>query len=268
MKKIIVIYLSSKYVDAKFLSKFVYKYKKHKSGYRHKLIICFKNLLEDELKKRLKKLKNIKCEIFIDPSNKNDHEWGSIKRICEINKKKYIFFLNDYSYPVCNNWLKIITGKIKFNRIIGCSASNSSHLSNAFYRHKNDSYLSAIITILKYLIFVPRFPNPHIRTNGFLIHAKNYLEFIQNKKIDSKFESSLLESGNNSFTNYFIKKGFEVVVVNNKNKIFYKDEWKSSETFSFRNQSGIIISDNQIRKYFKLDKKNKLKNSYKCWGVL
>ena len=81
-------------------------------------------------------------------------------------------------------------------------------------------------------------------------------------KTHQKWVSDLL------FTNYFIKKGFEVVVVNNKNKIFYKDEWKSSETFSFRNQSGIIISDNQIRKYFKLDKKNKLKNSYKCWGVL
>ena len=132
MKKIIVVYLSSKYVDSKFLSKFVYKYKRLKSGYRHKLIICFKNLLEDELKKRLKKLKNIKCEIFVDPSNENDHEWGSIKRICEKNKKDYIFFLNDYTYPVCNNWLKIIAGKVKFNRIIGCSASNSSHLSNSF----------------------------------------------------------------------------------------------------------------------------------------
>jgi hypothetical protein len=266
MKKIIVTYLSSKYVEAKLLSKFIYNYKRFKSGYNHKLIICFKNLTDEELKKRLKRLKNIKCEIFIDPSNKNDHEWGSLKRICEKNKNNYFFFLNDYTYPVCNNWLKMISGIIKFNRIIGCSASNSSHFSNAFYRHKNDNYFLAILKLLKYFFFFPKFPNPHIRATGFLIHAKNYLKFIQNKSIKTKFQSLLLESGKKSLTNYFIKKNYELIVVNNKGKIFYKNEWKLSETFSYKNQSGVIMSDNKIRKYSLLNKRLKLKDSHKCWG--
>jgi len=263
--KILVTYLSSCYTESKNFNNFLRYYEKYKAGIKHDLIVCFKNLTTIQLKKRIILLKK-KYKYFVDPETKNDYEWGSLKRICEKYKNKYIFFLNDHSYPVCKNWLKIISNKIKTNRIIACSASNSSHFNNAFYRHKNDSYLSAFIKILKYLIFVPQFPNPHIRTTGFLIHAKNYLEFIQNKKFHNKFESLLIESGKNSFTNYFIKKGFEIVVVNNKNKIFYKDEWKSSETFSFRNQSGFIISDNQIRKYSKLDKKNRQKNSYKCWG--
>ena len=62
------------------------------------------------------------------------------------------------------------------------------------------------------------------------------------------------------------KKKYDVIVINNKGKIFYKHEWKLSETFSYKDQSAIIISDNKIRKYAILNKRLKLKNSYKCWG--
>ena len=263
--KILVMYLSSAYVKSTALNNFLKFYKKNKPGIKHELIICFKNLNIIELKKRIKKLNN-KYKYFVDPENKNDHEWGSIKRICENYKNYYIFFLNDHSFPVCKNWLKIIAAKIKFKRVIGCSASNSSHFSNSFYRHENDGYFFATFKLLKYLFFIPKFPNPHIRSTGFLVHAKNYLQFFQDKSIQNKFQSLLLESGKNSFTNFFLKKKYDVIVINNKGKIFYKHEWKLSETFSYKDQSAIIISDNKIRKYAILNKRLKLKNSYKCWG--
>lgn len=263
--KILVIYLSSGYVKSKALNIFLKFYKKYRPGIKHELIICFKNLHKLELKKRVKMLNN-KCKYFVDPENKNDHEWGSVKRICEKYQNYYILFLNDHSFPICKNWLKIIASKIKFKRVIGCSASNSSHLSNSFYRHKNDNYFLAIFKLLRYFFFIPKFPNPHIRATGFLLHAKNYLQFIRGRSTQSKFKSLLLESGRDSFTNFFLKKKYDVIVINNKGKIFYKDEWKLSETFSYKDQSGSIIMDNKIKKYSTLSHKLKLKESYKCWG--
>jgi hypothetical protein len=92
------------------------------------------------------------------------------------------------------------------------------------------------------------------------------LAFIQNRSTKTKFQSLLHESGKKSLTNYFIKKKFDVIVINNKGKIFHKNEWKLSKTFSYKDQSGAIMSDNKTRLYAALNKKLKLKNFYKCWG--
>ena len=44
MKKIIVAYLSSGFVEIKSLKKFLQNYKKFSPGYHHEIIICFKKL--------------------------------------------------------------------------------------------------------------------------------------------------------------------------------------------------------------------------------
>jgi hypothetical protein len=44
MKKITVLYLSTKYTKTTNLKNFTLNYKKFKSGINHQLVICFKNL--------------------------------------------------------------------------------------------------------------------------------------------------------------------------------------------------------------------------------
>ena len=91
--EIIIIYLSTKYSKICDLNRFLRFYKKFKAGSKHKLIICFKQLSKKELTRRLRLIKKI--DYFIDPANVNDHEWGTLKRICQIYNKSYIFFMND-----------------------------------------------------------------------------------------------------------------------------------------------------------------------------
>ena len=120
MKKVIIAYLSSGFVDTKSIKKFLLNFKKNKPGYPHELIICFKLLKKSEKIKRKKLIKNYK--FFDDKEKINDHEWGTLKRLCELNKNKKIFWMNDHSYPVSKNWLKKIMKndkKKKFFRNIG-----------------------------------------------------------------------------------------------------------------------------------------------------
>ena len=266
MRKITALYLSTNYTKIINLKNFILNYKKFKSGIKHQLVICFKNLDSKELNKRKKLLKKVEYVEYIDPSQKNDHEWGSIARASHKFNPSIFFYINDYSYPIKNNWLKIIASKYKKKRIIGCSASFSSWASNSYYRNHGDNYLTYLYKYLYFNIFIPKFPNPNLRANGLLFHTSDYIKFINGKTIDSKKKSLLLESGYKSFTNYFEKKNYEILVVNSDGKLFKKKEWKNSNTFAFKNQEKLIISDKDTRNYAKLNSKSKSKKQITVWG--
>lgn len=263
-KKIIVIYLSTKYSKIDDLKNFIKFYKKYKSGADHKLLICFKQHSNFELKKRLKVIGNLRY--FVDPIKTNDQEWGSLKRICEIFTNNYIFFINDYSYPITNNWLKYFDKFKKDKMIIGCTASKSSHFKNSFYRNSNDNYFKACLKILYFFFKIPKFPNPHLRVNAFFIKAKDYLIFIKNKRFNNKLQSLILESGYDGFTNFFLRKRYKVKVLNRFGVLYDLEKANLSKTFASDNQEGLIISDKQTRIYDKSNLKNKLKRNKQSWG--
>ena len=264
MNKVIIAYLISGFVDTKPLKRFLHNFKKNKPGYPHELFICFKLLKKSERKEREKLLKNYK--IFYDKEQINDHEWGTLKRLCMSKKNRKIFWMNDHSYPVKKNWLKKIMNYDNKNIFIGTSGSFSSHFSNSFYRHKNDSYLKAILKIIFFLFSVPIFPNPHIRTTGFLINSNDFIEFMKLKWVRTKLQSFLIESGNYSLTNFFKRKNYDIFVVNKDGKKFNLSSMKKSCTFAYRNQNKFLISDNQIRAYLKLSAKQKIKRTEQVWG--
>ena len=262
--KIIVIYLSSKYSKISDLKKFIKSYKRFKAGSRHKLVICFKQLSKKELTKRISLLKKI--DYFIDPVDINDHEWGSLKRICQLYFENHIFFMNDYSYPITSNWLKYFNKYKKNKMIIGCTASKSSNFDNSFYRNYKDNYFKAFFKIFYFFFKIPSFPNPHIRSTAFLIKAKDFLEFIENKNISYKIQSIALESGYSGLTNFFKKKGYKIKILNRFGNLFDLEDGFFSKTFASYNQEGLIISDNQTRMYDKLSFNKKEKKRKQCWG--
>ncbi len=266
MKKIIVLYLSTKYSNIKNLKNFILNYKKFKSGLNHRLIVCFKNLNSLELKVRKKFLKKLKYEEYIDPSIENDHEWASIKRVSQKFHPNIIFYMNDTSYPIKNNWLKIISSKFKSKRIIGCSASMSSWATNSYFRRLGDNFFVYFYKYIYFNLFVPKFPNPHLRFNGLLFHSSDYLKFIKDKKVKKRIKAYILESGYQGFTNYFKSKKYEIFVVNSDGKLFSEKDWKSSNTYAFKNQDKLIISDHNTRDYLKLNIFKKRKKQKIVWG--
>ena len=266
MKKLIVLYLSSAYTNIENLNNFIKYYKKFRPGIKHDLIICFKNLSLKELKRRKKILRKIKYKEFVDPSLKNDHEWGSIGRVSEKYNPSVIFYMNDYSYPVKKNWLRIIASKFKKKRIIGCSGSMSSWANNSYFRNYKDDYFTYFYKYFYFNLFIPRFPNPHLRANGLLFHSSDYISFIKNRKIATKKNSLILESGYKSFTNFFKKINYEILVVNSDGKLFDEKKWKNSNTFAFKKQEKLLISDKDTRDYLNLNSKLKKKKQIMHWG--
>ena len=139
--KIIICYLCSPYAKVNAIKNFVKFYKKYKSGIKHNLIICFKNLEEKKIKFiQDKYLSSLKYIPFIDPETKNDFDFGSNLRVAKKYPKTKMLFLNSESYPIVNKWLYKINHKFKKKTIIASSGSYQSLSSNAFFRTKGDNY--------------------------------------------------------------------------------------------------------------------------------
>mgnify|MGYP001178850163 CR=1 FL=1 len=265
-KKVIIAYLCSPYEPKKNFGKFINYYRKYKAGVSHRLIICYKNLNIKEINYRRKKIKKIRHEEFIDPEKKNDFDFGTYKRIAERYKHNLLFFMNGHAYPLKKNWLRYYSSNYRPKRIIVSCASFESISSKSIYRHYLDNYFEFFYKIIKYHILFPVFPNPHFQTNNFLILGNDFLKYNFIKNLDSKEKAWRIESGKNSLYYFFKKRNFKILVVNSDNKLFSEKNWIESHTYAIGNQSKKIMSDNHVRKYSMMNKKQKLKKRFVVWG--
>ena len=261
----LVCYLFTKFDELNSIKEFVKHYKKHPSGSKHTLLICYKLLDIKNIISLRKILGKIKYKEFIDPVMINDYDFGSYSRIAKLYPVSKIFFLNSHSYPIKNYWLKILLTHYKSKTFIGTSASNESLLTSLKFK-KIHKIISFLIKFFKFKKRFKPFPNPHIRTSSFLIKGADFISFIKNKKIICKEDAWFMESGLGGLTNYFKKKNYNVFVINSDGLKFTESNWKLSETYNYLNQSKSLISDKHTKKYLKLSNQKQLFASYNSWG--
>jgi len=267
MKDILVVYLISTYDKREYLVDFLNHYINFKSGAKHELLICFKNFKTDDKIFKYKKLKLVNYIKYLDNNNFNDFDWGSYKRIAKKYKDKIIFFMNCHSYPIKNKWLSYFVNNYEENTLLGPAGSfesmvNSS-LNGVHTKNKFKSYLYALSNFL----YFPLFPNPHIRSNCFMISSKNFLNLNLNIKFkNKKIGTWINESGRKGMTNFFKKKKFKFFVINSDGKKFEDTEWSLSQTYACDNQSKLIISDKFSRNFEKAELKEKEKIKKYVWG--
>tara|TARA_B100001027_G_scaffold140424_1_gene97652 strand:- start:214 stop:1011 length:798 start_codon:yes stop_codon:yes gene_type:complete len=263
-KKILVSYLFTKFDREEYINAFKKNYLRFSSGYDHDLLICFKMIDEKKIEYIKKNLDDLNYISFVDYVLKNDYDFGSYKRIAEKYPDRDIFFLNSHSFPVCNDWLNKL---MKFKddiTLIGTSASNES-LIDSLVLKKKYKILPYLIKKLIYNKYFKRFPNPHIRTSSFLINSQIFLDYMADKKINTKLDVWKLESGIGSLTNYFKDKNYNIYVINSDGNKFEEKDWKLSETYNYYEKPKLIISDKHTRKYDELDKNDKLISRRKVW---
>ena len=268
--KPLVVYLAYEPFGKKYLESFLEFYIKFDSGFDHDLLICFKQFKKKNLDE-WKKILNNKFVDFIefnDDFEKNDFDIGSYLRVAKKYPDRLILFLNTYTVPITKNWLKIYINHYERKTVIGATgsmASLSSQFFNFFYNQHTK--FKQIRWGLKHLMHVQLFPNPHIRTTAFFLHAKDFLSLNYNaEKFIKKIETNYFESGRNGLSNQLIKKGFKLIIVNSDNNGFDIDTWKKSETFCLGNQSKLIFKDKRTDEYKNADNFEKIKRTKFCWG--
>lgn len=115
------------------------------------------------------------------------------------------------------------------------------------------------------VLAMPGYPNPNIRSNGFMMARKDFLDFTP-KIITTKEQTYGIESGHNSLTARIVSRGQRAVVVGANGLIYDQQDWPNSDTFRRNRQHNKLFSDNQTRDYDKMSPARKRLMEQWSWG--
>lgn len=111
----------------------------------------------------------------------------------------------------------------------------------------------------------PAFPNPHIRTNVFMVRRGDLLEhgFPSGK---TKIDCCRFESGKDGLTAYLRRRGLRPLLVGADGKGYELHEWPDSCCFRSGAQHNLLAVDNQTRTYAAVSEEEKESLRIMTWG--
>ena len=110
----------------------------------------------------------------------------------------------------------------------------------------------------------PPFPDPHIRSNGFMLSRQLFLELKTDVK--TKLDACAFESGNTSMTSRIRRKGLGAVVVDRTGRGYDVADWIQSKTFRLSEQDDLILTDNQTRSFNAMTPGSRATHVRMTWG--
>jgi len=111
----------------------------------------------------------------------------------------------------------------------------------------------------------PPFPNPHIRSNGFMIERERFIA-LSERPLRSKADASLFESGHNSITTQLRRAGLGAIVVGGDGVGYSVNDWPRSRTFRLGEQENLLITDNHTRAFAAMSEPAKAAHALMTWG--
>ncbi len=148
-------------------------------------------------------------------------------------------FVNSHSEPLADGWLAALHEGLH-GPGVGIVGATGSH----------ESTYSAAPRPLKPLRKrqYPPFPNPHLRTNGFMLRRRDMLG-LDWPTGRSKSAAHQLESGNGGITRQLAGRGLAARVIDRDGRSLAPEEWPGSRTYRSGEQERLLIADNRTRQY-------------------
>lgn len=231
---------------------FFESYQKNAAGYEHNLIVAAK-AWEDKPQEyeELKKMCKLNNAQLVDLPD-DGFDFGAYLRVAQKSNSEYLFCLSTSCNITTENWLKKLVDIAQNDnqyKLIGTQGSWETYPNVTLYlktelmeKHTNRDlmytvdkcflYLKNMKRLIRYKILKQKYPNYFIRTCGFLIEKSLFLEFMsKNKILKNKLDAYELENGKNSLSNFILKKGFQICVIDKLGEKFDKEKFNVSNTY-------------------------------------
>jgi hypothetical protein len=110
------------------------------------------------------------------------------------------------------------------------------------------------------------FPNPHLRSNAFMIRRDQFLAMRPDAPLTDKIDVHLFEHGKNGITRRMASQGRRTILVGRNGRGYEPAWWVGSQTFRQGTQANLLVADNQTKTYEKAPLVEKRVLFQMCWG--
>jgi hypothetical protein len=264
--------------------RFLETYGNYPAGIEHDLNIVFKGFPDPE---SLARGRALFADIPIKTIEVDDsgYDVGSYVKAANIALNRRLLFLNTFSQILASNWLEHFDRALSLQDagLVGATGSWAANTAGyeatfkfitrrmlglpaqfyqSFERDQADSisyngqgwkrhlklYLFAPLEYSLRLYKYGRYPNPHIRTNAFMMDRDRFLS-LDFPEFRLKSNAHEFESGRRSMTKQILRQNLRPVLVDRGGKVYDIPEWKLSSTFRIGGQDNLIIADNRTMAY-------------------
>ena len=283
MRDVGVIYLCRFAEGEEPVRRFLASYRAHPAGLDHDLHVVFKGFPNRAAQDKSRALFP---GVAINPIELDDHgfDLGSYVRAARAVGNRRVLFLNTFSQIEAPGWLAFFNRAMNEPGVglagaTGSWQSNAASYERTLIRIVNNLRLrlgaktrigtGAGIARLEPLSMRPRpfsryvfgpfeyahkvyeygrHPNPHIRTNAFMVDRAEFLS-LRLPAFKSKTEAYRFESGRLSLTRQYLARGLRTVVVDRNGAVYDIPQWYRSGTFWAGGQENLLIADNRTCDY-------------------
>lgn len=186
-------------------------------------------------------------------------------------RHRYLCFLNSFSEALDPEWLTKLRRHIISPGVgaVGCTGSYESMLSNVWRDKGRARSLVARVWLWMRLFgnraaFLP-FPNPHLRTNAFLI-SRDLMNALWPAVTLTKRAAHRWESGRSGFSRQVLSRNLRVILVGRDGCAYDSADWKRSGVFRQGNQENLLMADNKTREYETAGYDVRRRLSIAAWG--
>jgi len=227
--------------------RFVTSYKNFPTGIPHRLYVIYKGYHDAEhLAEGQSCFADLPhTEIHTDDSG---FDIGCYQRAARDMREELVCFLNTKSEVLCANWLRNLAKHLA-RPGVGLVGNTGSYES------------------LHYKIpTIPQFPNPHIRTNAFLIRRTLFTGIAARFDIRTKTDGWMFESGPDGLSRQVVREGLQLLVVGRAGKAYESSSWPESNTYRTANAAP-LIGDDTYREFLAGDPVFRRDEAAITWGT-
>lgn len=236
------------------LERFAASYTAHSAGIAHRLMFVLKGPADESLRARFRSVADAcSAETLAVPPVGVDLD--TYRVVADQLDTDYLCLLNTSSVVLVDGWLAALRQPFTDPAVglVGCTGTFESSLSAAprplrpFLRSR-----------------YPRFPNPHIRTNAFMLRRELMLGL--DWTAGTKRRALALESGTRGITRQVQMRGLQTLVVGRDRRSYPPEEWEHSHTFRSGDQRNLLVSDNRTQQYEHASPERRAELSRYAWG--
>lgn len=263
------------------LRRFLSSYGRNPAGVAHDLVFVLKGfpgkMLDAQYEAQLESVEHRR--LFVPDWGYDITAYFHAARIFQDHE--FFCFLNSFSEILAQNWL-LKLHRTSLSENAGVAGATGSHqgfhpdwksianrdrfsLRSGWKRRLLEVPLIEELNEFVNRILSPPFPNPHVRTNAFLIRRDAMLALHPQITLTKRLSYGF-ESGWHNMTRQILGMGRPAILVGKNGNAYHIDDWAHSDIFWQNDQGNLLVADNQTRRYEMADAETRKIFSHYAWG--